>query len=243
MSPKRFLPMLIVSLAIPAALPHQAVADLRLRLYVQSDSAKFMGREIPAASDTNTVWMSGDKACWHLGDTASFVLHSEDGMLYMLDHAAKQYSQLPLGEIFGADNPELQQMMAMMKMEVTVTPTDETKKIGDWDCRKYVTTKKMPMAVSTSESWATEDVELDSEAYSRIMTSTMAYFPNYLEIVEQYKKISGVIVKETTTVEVMGQQIKSSTELIDVSEEEAPVGVYSVPEDYKLVEPQPPGLH
>jgi hypothetical protein len=242
MSSKQIVSLLPAVTLVAIGMAGPATADVRLRLYTHSDGANLMGQVIPETNDTNTVWFSSNKACWRLGDTASYLLDAETGMMYMLNHPAKQYAEMKLGEVFGADSPELQQMLAMMKMEVTVEPTDEKMKIGDWDCRKFFVTKKMPMAVTTSSLWATKDIELDSEAYHQIMTATMAYFPNYLEIVEQYKKIGGVIVKEETAVEVMGQKLASSSELIDQRVEKAPEGTYSIPDDYERVAAEPPGL-
>lgn len=221
----------------------RARADLRIRVYQHSDGATIMGREIPAVNDTNVMWFGDGKACMQMGDSVSIVLDSKEMSMALIDHAARKYSQLSLNEAFHSDDPQVQQMLAMMTMDVTVEPTKERQKIGDWDCRKYVMTKKMPMMVTNSECWATKDIEIDPDMYGHLTTSAMAYFPDYAEIVKEYGKIDGVVVKESDTVEVMGQKMVSTMQMVDEGEQKAPAGIYDIPKDYEQVELQPPGMH
>lgn len=221
----------------------EASADVRIRQLFQTDAFEIMGQVMPATNDTNTIWLSGNNARLNTGDTASMILLGDDGRLLQLDHINKQYSEIVLGDTGQSVDPEMRQMLAMMKTEVEVTPTEETLKIGEWNCRKFIIEKQIGMMNATTEAWATTDIEVNTESIHRILNSLMAYMPNYKEAMKQFSKIEGVIVRETTTAEVMGQKMLSSSELVDVHKEDAPKDAFIIPEDYQKVPIQVPGTH
>ena len=60
--------------------------------------------------------------------------------------------------------------------------------------------------------------------------------PGFANLVEQLKQIEGVPVLTTTRASVMGQDILTTTEMIEHAEKVAPDGIYDIPEGYKKVE-------
>ena len=61
----------------------------------------------------------------------------------------------------------------------------------------------------------------------------MASMPGFEKILAEMKKIKGVVVFQTTVAKVMGQEMKSTTELLECSEKAAPAGHYDLPAGYK----------
>lgn len=232
-----------VGLVVTVTWATEAAADIRIRQLFQTDAVEIMGQVMPATLDTNTIWLSENNARLDAGDTASTILLGEAGRLVQLDHINKQYSEIVLGAVGKSADPEMQQMLAMMKMEIEVTPTDDKQKIGDWNCRKYIIKKQMGMMKSTTEVWATTDIEINTEAYHRILNSLLAYMPNYDKTLKQFSKIDGMTVREETTATVMGKKMRSSVKLIDVHKEDAPEDAFTIPEGYKEVPAQMPGTH
>ena len=121
----------------------------------------------------------------------------------------------------------------MMQPKVTVEETGETQKIKNWNCKKYIMTMEMMGTKSTSEIWATEDIKIDYELYQTLGLSMMPKTPGMEKMLEEMKKIKGLTVLSTATTSVMGTDVKSTQELLEVSEKSAPAGTYEVPEGYK----------
>jgi hypothetical protein len=125
---------------------------------------------------------------------------------------------------------------AMGSMSAKVTETGETKKIGSWNCRKYLIEMDMGMAGKTnSEAWATEDLKIDYSLYFTSANAMLASQPGFDKIVKEMQKVKGVIVYSTAKISVMGSDVTSTTELLECSDKSAPAGNYDVPAGYKKV--------
>ena len=128
----------------------------------------------------------------------------------------------------------------MKKMEFSVTPTSEKKKIGKWNCTKYIQKLQTPMGPNITEIWATEELKMDQELYAKFSASMMSAMPGAQSMINdmtnEMKKIKGVPVLTTTTMEMMGQKIESTTELIEFKEGTVPANTFNVPSGYKQTE-------
>jgi hypothetical protein len=147
------------------------------------------------------------------------------------------------------ENPEAAKMMGDMMekmlgkkedkssggMTATVTATDETKKIKDWDTRKYIVEMDIMMGTNTMEVWVTDDIEIDYERFHELSNAMLAAFPGFENIVAAMKKIKGVTVLSTSETKVMGTSVTSSTELVEYADKKAPDGLYDIPAGFKKV--------
>ncbi len=233
-----FLTLIIVSI-----LGGQLLADSYFKQATHVDAFEMMGQKTPEKNDTSIVWLTEGKACSQIGDKESIIFDSQEGLLYMLDHEKKQYSMIPM-DLFGGGNKEdvsrNEEMAKMMEamggsMEITVTPTDETKKIGDWNATKYIVDIKIAMMPSKQEIWTTEDIKIDYTMFNAVSNGMMAQMPGFEKILEEMKQVKGIAVKTVTRTSAMGGEIVTSMNLIEYAEKDAPDGVYDIPEGYKKV--------
>jgi hypothetical protein len=236
----------------------RARADIYMKQKVHTDELKVMGQTQPAKDEISVIWLGENLARMDQGAATSSILLGEKKILYMLDHNKKTYAEMPLDldkmfdEAAGAaagDDPEVaeakKKMPAFMKnlmkgamgsMSAKVTETGETKKIGSWNCRKYLIEMDMGMAgKTTSEAWATEDLKIDYGLYFTSANAMLASQPGFDKIVKEMQKVKGVIVYQTAKVRVMGSDVTSTTELLECSDKSAPAGNYDVPAGYKKV--------
>lgn len=244
--PCGFVVVALLALSAPTA------ADTFIKQSAHTDAFAVMGQEQPAKDDTTITWLAEDKAYMLSGDNKAFILRADKGIMYFIDHAAQTYSEMPL-EALGdvkkmagiEDDEEAAQAAEMMQglasgmmasMKVTVTPTDEEKKVGDWNTKKYVVEMKMPMGSLTSEIWASKDIKLDYDLFRTISNSFMAMMPGFQNTLKEMEKIEGVSVLSVTETNMMGARVKSTTELLECSEKEAPDGTFDLPEGYKKVD-------
>ncbi|MDH4156761.1 MAG: DUF4412 domain-containing protein [candidate division Zixibacteria bacterium] len=227
--------------AVPAA------ADTFIKQTMFTDAYEMMGTKKPASYDTTETWLGKDMARMNAADNKSTILRADKNMIYMLDNTAKEYAEMPL-DAFGdiakmaqLDNDEeaakvAEMMKAMMgAIKVTVTPTEETKKVGDWDCTRYVLEMTMPMGSQQMDMWATEDLEIDADMYRLLTSSFMSNMPGFQDMMTEMKKIKGMTVFSTGKVEMMGSEVTSSTEIIEFQKKDAPAGNYDIPEGYKKI--------
>jgi len=230
--------------------PLAVQADVYIKQKNHTDEMKFMGQTQPASDEIFVTWMGKDKSRLDHGEDTSIIVRLDKKMMYMINHAEMKYGEMPFNEtsdiltaaISGSDlsdeeKAQAQEMMKgfaqMMQPKISVKETGETQKIKNWKCKKYIMTMKMMGTTSTSEVWATEDIKIDYELYMTLRLSMMPKTPGLDKMLEEMKKIKGLIVLSTGTTSMMGTDVKSTQELLEVSEKSAPGGTYEVPEGYK----------
>ena len=235
--------MVLILAVACVALAGSVMADSFFKQAVHTDAFEMMGQTAPEKNDTTTVWLTEGKACSQTGSEAAVIFDAKKGLMYMVDHEKKEYSVIPM-DLFGgeskedaAESDETAKMMQAMggSMEVTVTPTDETSKIGDWNVTKYNVDMKIMMMGSKQELWATEDIKIDYTMFNAVSSGMMAQLPGFDKIIEQMKQVKGLPVKSITRTSAMGGEVVTTTELLEYAEKDAPDGVFDIPEGYKKV--------
>jgi len=174
----------------------------------------------------------------------------ESGMIYYLDHGKKTIAELNVADIgdfkkmMGLDETDpaqkmqiqmMEQMMQMQKISVTVTPTEETMEIDGYKCTKYDQVTNVGMASVSTVIWATEDVKYDNDVVEKMRNFHMGLLPGFKEMAEEMKKIKGLVVKSTGSLNVMGTTVSMNSNLIEYKTADAPAGSYGKPSDYKQV--------
>ncbi len=237
----------IATLLLSAA----AHADLYMKQAKHTDAFTVMGQTQPEKNETVVYWFGKDRVRIDIGDSQSTIVVLDKKVGYLLDHGSKSYSEFPIdmqkalgaaaaaGGKESAKAKETQQKTTesiLQGIDVKVTNTGETKKIKDWDCRKYLVDVTMPMGASQSELWATESIKIDPAVYWAATNAMMAGQPGFEKILEEMKKVKGIAVQNVTTAKVMDTEVKSTEELVEIAEKSAPAGAFDLPKDYKKTE-------
>ena len=243
-----FILGLAVLVGLALALP--ARADVYMKQKVHTDAIQIMGQSQPAKDMIMTMWITDNTARMDQEGGISTLLLADQKILYMIDHAKKQYAAMPLDfdkiiQEAAGDDPEKAEAMAKMpafmknmmgSMSAKVTDTGEKKTIGAWSCRKYLLEMNMSMAgTMNAETWATEDIKLDYTKVFAAANAMMAAMPGFENILQEMKKIKGVVVFQTAKTKVMGAEVGSTTELLEAGDKNAPAGTYDLPAGYKKV--------
>jgi hypothetical protein len=231
------------------AVPGQA--DTFMKEVTNTDAMEMMGQKQPATSDTSITWYAAGKACLIGADGKKTVYRADKAAMYLVDPQEETYSEVPLTWLSDAvdeaktdaETAEAMKMMGgMMKFKVTVTPTEETQKIKDWEATKYIVEIDMGMGKGTTNTWAAPDLEIDASTFMALSNIMMTSFEGFEESVEEMKKVKGMTVLSNTEFMMMGSVMKSSTELLEFAEKEAPEGIYDIPEGYEKTDlPSPMG--
>lgn len=200
-----------------------------------TDAGTMMGQAQPAQDTREVTWIGTDRMRVEEGNKVTIV-RADLKKMYMLDVDAKTCSTLDLPldikKFVPADMaPMMEQMMSQMK--VTVTPTAETKPIGEWNTTRYTLALTMPMGpTSTQEMWVTKDFGIDPSVWHDMYGALLSASPVGPSMAAEMKKVDGIPVLVERTQKVMGSELKSTERVISVEQKEAPADLYEPPKDY-----------
>jgi len=211
-----------------------AAADIKIVKMTHRDGFTMMGQTQPPSDVEQTTWIGADRMFMDQGDTATIV-RTDTGKLIVINYTHKTYSILDLPiNLEKLLPPEMAQgFLAMMTFEVTVTPTDEHKTIGEWKVRRYDMTMASKMMSAESTMWATTDVDFDHEAFHRLYTEMVSLQPGMADAAKEMRQIDGIVVEQATTMTMMGNTtVDSSDTTTSIEELDPPAGIYDPPPDY-----------
>ncbi|MCK4413223.1 MAG: hypothetical protein KAY32_06745 [Candidatus Eisenbacteria sp.] len=231
--------VIMLGLIALALLPGPALGDVLIRQIVHTDLPSAMGETQTAQDDTSTIWLSTDRLAVS-GGGADALVRLDLSQFYLINHEDQSYVMLSLpidlANVLPEDDPSAQmfkQMMQAMQTTITVTPTDQTKEIRSWDARLYQVEMKNNFVTIQMDAWATEDTSVDPKLYWKLYEALFSVNPVTKDAMSSFQKIKGIIVLQEQTVQVMGQETKQRTEVIEIREEKAPREVFRLPKGYE----------
>jgi hypothetical protein len=213
-----------------------ATADLKVVKVQHTDGFTVMGRETPPTDEEQTTWIGADRTRMASGEQST-IIRLDTNKLYVVNHADKTYNALDLPIDIGAFMPQgmAEQMKAMMTFDITVTPSDETKKVGEWTARRYDVEMKSQMVNMTMTMWATTDVSFNQDAYHRMFEHLNSLNPGFADLAKEMRKVDGLVIEQqsTSTMPMMGNTSITRTEkTVSIEKLDPPAGTYDIPEGY-----------
>ncbi len=221
--PRRTVFALLLLLAAAPALPAQADTLLTVRSSIE-------GLKIaPSQAEPIRIWIGGEKGDRLRRDEgdSSYVLRLDRGKLYVINHAEKTYSEI-------AVPIDAQKMGAPPEMQVKaqVTATGETRKIKDWNVRRYRVDITNPAGLHLDTTvWASADVA-SHQALTRLAVSIAALQPGSADWSVKLGQIEGFPVLQEADVTMGNSHFKTREELVSVETKDAPAGAYDPPAGY-----------
>ena len=180
------------------------------------------------------TWIGNDVSAT-LAQDSSYVVDLKKNVFYMVSHKTKSYveSALPL-DFTKLLPPEAAAMAGMFKMTAKVTPTTETKKIGQWNSTRYNVTMTIMGMNMQMTSWASTEVPFDVSLYSAKLMGPLLKGQMHLDdaSVQEMMKIKGYQIASETVMEMMGAKVRTTTEVLEISQKAPPAGTYAPPAGY-----------
>ncbi len=217
--------------------PVQAKADFYIKKIKHTDAVTIMGQTQPAKDEEGATWMAEDKMREDEGTSKTTIIRFDLKKIFVIDHEKKEYSEIDLPiDLEKALPPEAKQMMQMMQVTPKVTATDETQKIKEWNCKKYLVEiaismmgMNMPMKM---EMWVTKDLGIDLKLYEKFYYELISLQPMFKGFTEEFKKIEGYPVLTLFSMSMMGSETKYREEVVSAEKKDAPAGTYDQPQGY-----------
>jgi len=216
-----------------------------LKSVTHTDGFSMQGMEQPARTDTTVTWLTSDKAAMVYGQGQTFVLRADLNQMFFIDNNKKTYVKIPidfLGKLdqaiaeakgdSAAAEAKSQMQNLFDNVNITVDATDSTKKIGKWSTRLYNVTIGMPMGTVHTRSWNTTEVSFDAAMYQSIANAMMASMPGFEKMLAKMTQLKGMTVESTSTMDIGGQQVKTTAKLLDYEEKDPPAGTFDIPDGY-----------
>jgi len=210
-------------------------ADVYIKQKIHTDAINMMGQNQPAVDDFSEIWYTGNKMAMH-SPGMSIIVDMDKKVLIMVNMEGKSYVEMAIPVDFSKYIPDEMAQMAQMMLNtsVTVQPTGETMTINNWKCEGYDVDMDMMMFQMKTKVWASKDVPFD---WKKLMNQYMEMSKVTLrlndESLQEMAKIDGYQIKSETTMNMMGSDINSYQEVVEISQKAAPAGTYSVPEGFK----------
>jgi hypothetical protein len=252
---RRNLVSMLLAAAVLAllSLPGTASAEIFMRQATHTDAFQMGAQQQPAKDDTSSIWIGKDRMSLLQSDGNAVIVDAKTQMLYLINNADSSYAVHDIKEIakltqslmdtagLSKDtSAEAQQKKAALAMisaiKVNVTPTTETQKIKKWNATKYVVEIGLQMMTTKADLWTTTDINVDYDMLQLLNNAFKVEMPGFGVVMEQMKKVKGVVVSSKAEVSFMGMNLKATSDLVDLVEKPAPAGTFEVPAGYKKVD-------
>ena len=209
-------------------------ADIYVKMNTHTDAMAIMGQNTPAKDTVVEQWIGDDKFASVSGDQA-YVLDLKKNMGYIINNKSKTYVETPLPlDMTKLLPPEASAFAGMMKWTVAVTPTTETKKIGQWNCTAYDVNVTMMGMGMKMRVWASTDVPFDVNSFVTKIYANLVKGQMMMDdaSVKEMMKIKGFQIASDMSGDIMGAKMHTTSEVAEISKKTPPAGVYAVPAGY-----------
>lgn len=210
-------------------------ADVYIKQKIHTDAINMMGQNQPAVDAFSEIWFTDDKMAL-LSPGMSIIVDMAKKVVFMVNIERKTYVEMEIPVDLSKYIPAEEAQMAQMRLNtsMTIQPTGETATINNWKCEGYDVNIDMMMLQMKTKVWASKDVPFD---WKEFMNKNMEVAKVNMQLndqsIQEMKKIEGFQIRSETTMNMMGSDINSYQEVVEISKKAAPAGIYTVPEGYK----------
>lgn len=231
--------ILALSLAVLCA-AGIAAADYKIVQKHHQDGFSMMGQSQPPTDEEHVTWV-GDKRLRMDQGSTSTVVSLPAKKMYIINHDDKTYNEVGLPVDLTTLLPPgmAEQMLEMMKFDITVTPSDETKKVGEWTAQRYDLKMTSAMMSMDSVLWASTETPVNFDDYYDLYSQVMNLQPGMEGMMEQMRQIKGYVVAQDATMSMtfMGETtVGSSDQVLSIEKVDPPADTYGPPAAYALEE-------
>jgi len=225
-------------------------ADIYVKSMQQTKAFEIMGNRSPERMEINEQWLGKNKFAQFSKDV-NIIVDYDKKIMFLIINKDKIYLELPLNfnrsELLEILPKKIADIVKAVKITDVLVNTDiEKKKIANWDCysSEFSMVFMIPeiniMPKIKMKMWLTKDLPFDYTEYKSGMDKFMGQFiTGILNVdkdsekeLEKMDKIEGFPVGSEVVVEIFGSEIKAESQVLEVTEKEAPPGIYSPPKGF-----------
>lgn len=211
--------------------------DIYIKMKTHQDSFYDKGTTVPAQNSIEEHWI-GDQKMAFITENLITIYDLEKNQMIFINQIKKIYAETPIPlDMSNLVTAQYYSRLQMLKPKGTIKKTNETKKIGEWNCRKYEIEIEMidergRHDVADLKVWITEDVPFDLEMYGKIISNVLKIENYDDDLISEWIKIKGFQIALERTLNIRGSARKYYEEVVEISKKNPPVGIYAVPAGY-----------
>lgn len=230
-----------------------ANADVYIKIKIHTDSYYDSGVLIPAEESIEEIWIGDKKIVFITGlglfrrllnENQTEIYDFENNLVSIIFPKKKIYAQSPLPlDRSKLLTDQFYSQLQKIKIKGTIRETDETKKIGKWNCKKYeletwiMNEGNRPLEKDIS-LWMTTEVPFDLDMYGKAASyARKLRDPRYDDdLLSKWNEIKGCRITLEMTTYYRGVARRYYEEVVEISKKNPPEGIYSVPSGYTKIE-------
>jgi len=227
----------IIALLIAFCLSSTLSADVYIKTVTRVDPIEAMGQSIPARESVSEQWISDDFYYLETGEGFAYLFDSRQDIIYLIAHRTKSYLEIkPPVDYASLLPPELAPMaQALEQMTISVEPTGETRVINNIQCQGYRMEMTMMMYPVEITIWASEELPVNLKKFLEKI------WPEFIKLelkassqaVSELSKIRGLWISQESRAQMMGTEVRSRAEVVEIAKKTRPKDIYTLPQGYR----------
>jgi hypothetical protein len=212
-------------------------ADVFIKTLTRAEPINAFGQSIPARETFSEQWISDNFYYIKSEEGFSYLYDIKKNIIYLIAHPTKSYLAISPEVDFTSLLPEEMAPMAqaLKQMTISVTPTDEAAVINNIQCQGYRLEMVIMMYPIEMTIWASEELPVNlkrflEEVWPVIMRLDLRVAG---ESASELNKIKGLWIAYESRAKIMGTEVNSKTEIVELSKKTPPKGTYALPEGYR----------
>jgi len=214
-----------------------AVADTHIRLQVHTDGFYQGGTMNPPEDRITELWI-GDGKLAFLTDRWLLVCDQGQGLVWLALRPDKAYVQttfpLDLNRLVSEEETKI---LRRYKQDGEVKASAETRLIAGrtcrrWDLQQWILVDGNKFYEQEITAWYAEELPLPKEKFLPLQLSLYGLENLGEALVAKLQQIPGLRLAAETVRYDEGQAIKTTSKLLEISTQEAPANIYTIPSDY-----------
>jgi hypothetical protein len=212
-------------------------SDIYIKEKFQTQGLSSKEAEKLANESLNEFWIGNNKIA-AITKNRIIILDKTGKRIYFVFPGAKIYieTSLPLDPLNIRSN-EVGTLLQRIQFQMAVTPTNETKKIKNRMCKKYIVENwTMDAGARKGEVkrivWLTTAVPFNLDLYWDVVTHILKLVNDDEAFFTELDKIKGLSMESESIRTLQGTSVTTHQEVVEITEKTAPAGIYSVPNGY-----------
>ncbi len=216
-----------------------ANADVYIKIKTHTDSFYDSGVKMPAEDSIEEIWI-GDGKIVFINENRNKIYDLESSLVSIIFPKKKIYAQSPLPlDMSKLLTEEDYSWSQIFKIKGKARETDETKKIGEWNCKKYeletwIMDEGFQVVEMEISLWMTIEVPFDLDMYGKAAANERKLRDSRYDddLLSEWNKIKGCQIALERTSYYRGVERRYYEEVVEISKKNPPEGIYSVPPGY-----------
>jgi hypothetical protein len=211
-------------------------ADIYIKTRVNVDPINAYGQSIPAKETYTEQWV-GDDFYLASSEGLGYLFDLKKNLMYIITHNTKSYLETTLPVDYAKLLPrDLSPMaQALEQMTISVRPNGETRLINNLKCQGYSLEMTMMMYPIEMTIWASEELPVNLKIFlDKVQPEILKMQLRASgQAVSEIQKIKGLWIAYEVKAQIMGMEVNSRAELVELSKKSPPKGLYTIPAGYK----------